>query len=125
MKKMILLIDDDIDELFIFNEALNELPDHVDCSFAKSITEGVKVLDTMRPDYIFLDLNMPGINGYEAISILKNLDVSRNIPVILYSTAVDETVQAKALQLGARGCVKKTESIAGLSCILKNLTASQ
>ena len=116
-------MDDDIDELFIFNEALNELPNHVDCSFASSITEGVTVLDTMKPDDIFLDLNMPGINGYEAISILKSLDVSRNIPVILYSTAVDETVQARALQLGARGCVKKTESIAGLSYILKNLTA--
>ena len=123
MKKKILLIDDDIDELLIFNEALNELPTAFSCNFANSVAEGLKVLQSITPDYIFLDINMPGVNGYEAIKILKGLDVSRNIPVILYSTAIDELVKAKALILGAKACVKKTDSIERLSYILKNLTS--
>ena len=63
MNKKILLIDDDEDEHMIFRTVINEIDDNIKCLYADSIQEGFKVLQQFMPDLIFLDINMPAING--------------------------------------------------------------
>lgn len=119
MNKKILLIDDDEDELYFFTEALIETRHSYECISARSVEEGMKLLDFTRPEFIFLDINMPKINGFEGLRLIKKLDTIRDIPVILYSTTVTEEVIEKGLLQGATACMQKTGSIAALASDLK------
>ncbi len=121
MNKQILLIDDDIDELYIFKEALNEMRNCFECMYADTVVEGLKILKNVLPDFIFLDINMPKINGLEGLLLIKKMKIFQNIPVILYSTAISEEINEKALALGAAGCIRKTGSIKTLSEVLVTL----
>jgi len=51
-----------------------------------------------RPSIIFLDLNMPGMSGWECIAILKESEANKDIPVVMYSTSkhAEEISRAKA-----------------------------
>ena len=115
MNKQILLIDDDEDELYFFTEALRETAHLFTCVGARSVEEGMRVLIHTRPEFIFLDINMPRINGFEGLKLIKKLDAIRSIPVILYSTAVTEEVTEKGILQGATACMQKTGSIATLA----------
>lgn len=121
MNKQLLLIDDDIDELYILNEALDETHENIVCRFIESIEEGLIILKNTTPDLIFLDINMPRIGGFEALSMIKKMTFLSEIPVILYSTAINEQITERALALGAAGCIKKTDSIKQLVSLLRSL----
>ena len=121
MTKRILLIDDDEDEMYFFTEALNEANCSFACLYANSVEEGLKMLNNKLPDYVFLDINMPKINGFEALSRIRNLEHTRHVSVILYSTAISEEVVKKGLAKGATACMRKTGSIESLAESLKIL----
>ena len=53
------------------------------------------------PDIIFLDINMPIINGWQCLSVLKEQEIYKSIPVIMYSTSSHSEHVEKARQLGA------------------------
>lgn len=110
MKKTVLLIDDDKDELMLFTEALSQLPGSYNCIWVQTPEEAVRLLDHIVPDYIFIDYNMPKTNGMKGIRQIKSLEDSRGIPVILYSTTIDEKSAREALLLGAAMCLKKPDT---------------
>jgi len=72
MNKHILLIDDDKDELLIFTDALEAKPGpgKFECSYAQSTLEAVQMLKHLVPDYIFIDYNIPKMNGLEFIDLI-------------------------------------------------------
>lgn len=107
MKKTVLLIDDDRDELVLFREALNHLPGDYNCIWVPSPEEAVGLLGHIVPDYIFIDYNMPKTNGINGIRQIKAARDSGRIPVILYSTSIDERSACEALSLGATMCLEK------------------
>ena len=120
MNKKILLIDDDDDELYFFSEALTETQHPYQCISARSVEEGMKVLNIMRPEFIFLDINMPRINGFEGLELIKKLETVRDVPVILYSTAITEEVIKRGSLRGATACMQKTGSITALANSLRS-----
>jgi len=121
MYKKILLIDDDEDEQFFFREALKEINVSVKCFCAMTAEEGIRLLRHFSPDFIFLDMNMPILNGLECLEIIKKDDGLKEIPVILYSTGMDEHMFEDATRMGAFACIKKKSSIEELALILKDL----
>lgn len=124
MIKKILLIDDDEDEQLIFNEALAETGNQVSLSCAKTAGEGIRLLQQLTPDYVFLDINMPILNGFECLSLIKKTDGINDIPVIIYSTGLNDHVCKKALQQGAADCIKKLSSINELAETLRKILKS-
>ena len=118
-KKNILLIDDDDDELEIFTIALDELNIAYNCSRAKSAEQAVKMLLNAIPDFIFLDVNMPGKNGFQCLEQLRSMETVRIIPVIIYSTHMDEKAGKSFLSMGATACIKKPWKISSLTGTLK------
>lgn len=64
------------------------------------------VLET-RPDVIVLDLMMPKVNGYEAISALKDDPVTQRIPVIVASAATRSGILTAVRELGAADFLQK------------------
>lgn len=88
--KRLFIIDDDVEDQEIFMEALREVDESIQCSSSTSGEEALKQLeqDTLTlPDLIFLDLNMPKLNGKQILREIKNTSSLKAIPVIMYSTS--------------------------------------
>ena len=118
MTKEILLIDDDADELEVFSEALRSVDKNIQCSQAKDLNEALEFLTYSSPAYIFIDYNMPEINGLEVVSEIKKIEKLANSRIVLYSNYVSEEMNKKAMALGAYKCVKKPNMI---NVLIKNL----
>lgn len=103
MYKNIFLAEDDPDDQFLFNDALKQIDDDIVCEIAANGKETISLLKKTEtlPDIIFLDLNMPLMNGFECLSKIKNDDRLRNIPIVIFTTSSNpEDIQATH-QLGA------------------------
>lgn len=85
----IFLIDDDTEDQEIFLDALKEVDPLIHCSFANDGEEALKLLGgdaLVKPDLLFIDLNMPKLNGKQVLSELKKSGTLKDIPVVMYST---------------------------------------
>src|SRR4029077_16624983 len=96
----------------------------VECFYFDSAKFAIKKLSVeknLQPDFIFLDLNMPGMNGIQALEELKKEETISDIPVVVYSTSILPAEKEKALQLGASFFFIKPSSIAELVKSLKEI----
>ena len=84
----ILNVDDDLEDIEIFCEAVREIDPSILCLVAKSAEEALQILtsEIELPEYIFLDINMPKIDGNACLREIKKDRRLSNIPVIMYST---------------------------------------
>ncbi|HEU4472836.1 MAG TPA: response regulator [Flavisolibacter sp.] len=99
-----LIVDDDLDDREMFCEALQQVSPQSTCYNAPNGKRAILALDNREieiPDLIFLDINMPVMNGWECLSRLKKAEAYRHIPVIMYSTSSDPDDARKARQLEA------------------------
>ena len=102
--KKVFLIDDDPDDRAFFCEALEEIAADILCY---SAVNGRKALSQIInkeieiPDVIFLDINMPQMNGWQFLSMLKQYEPYEKVPVIMYSTSSHPEDVEKARQSGA------------------------
>src|SRR6476619_7068217 len=90
MTKEILLIDDDADELEVFSEALRSVDKNFQCSQARDLNEALEFLTYSSPAYIFIDYNMPKINGLEVVSEIKKMEKLANSKIVLYSNYISK-----------------------------------
>jgi putative two-component system response regulator len=67
----------------------------------------LKIAVKQKPDLILLDINMPGMDGYEVCRELKNDPATRSIPVIFLTAELDQASRQKGLELGAVDYVTK------------------
>ena len=102
--RTILLIDDDTEDQEIFLDALKEIDPRVQCVFANDAEAALEQLNghgPTRPDILFIDLNMPKINGKQLLKELKRSEKLRHIPVIMYSTFFGQKDIEEITSLGA------------------------
>lgn len=121
--KTCLLIDDDQDDREIFLIALKDIGKEVECHFADNALMGLAQLDNnpnSTPDYIFVDLNMPGMNGRQCLIEIKNRDFLKAIPVIIYTTSSQPADMIELKALGAAAFITKPPSVKSLSKILSD-----
>lgn len=98
------LIDDDVDDQEIFAMALEKIDQNIGFISAKDGVEGLKKLtenNSFIPDYIFLDINMPRMNGMECLPEIRKLQHLRDAKIIMYSTTSNETIKRTSKALGA------------------------
>ncbi|MBP1225478.1 response regulator [Flavobacterium sp. 1355] len=120
--KNILQIDDDYDDCDFFSEALREVSE----AAYTSIHNPVQALQQLsnkviEPDLIFLDINMPYMNGIDVLTEIKKKDVLKNIPVIIFSTSIPSEIKNKIKTLGAMDCLIKPNEFNALKKILTNI----
>ena len=104
MVKKFLLVDDDTDDQELFCEALGEVDSTIICDYAADGFEALNKLKTGRenlPDIIFLDINMPEMDGWQCLTTIKNNGSYSDIPVIMYSTSSHKKLSKIAKDLGA------------------------
>jgi CheY-like chemotaxis protein len=121
MKKYILFIDDDTDELMIFLDAMNKVPGEFKCTYASSPHQAIEILKEVIPDFIFVDYNLPRLNGLQFLSLLKTDDKWKNVPKFLYSNRISDDISKMAKVLGATGCIEKTDTVGLLAVELRTI----
>jgi CheY-like chemotaxis protein len=109
----ILLVDDDEDDRSIMIEAINEIDKRIDCI---GLIQGIDALDYLNqniwslPDLIFLDLNMPMMDGKEFLKEMKSKEHLKHIPVTIYSTSKQKRDMEETKILGAISFISKPTS---------------
>ncbi|MDM8529704.1 PAS domain S-box protein [Anaerolineales bacterium HSG25] len=105
MTNKVLIVDDEPKNLDVLHTCLREADFKV--VTAKSGEAALKRIAYAKPDIILLDINMPGIDGYETCRRLKNNELSKDTPVI-FVTAETETVdKIRGLEMGAVDYITK------------------
>lgn len=115
--KTCLLIDDDIDDQEIFALVLKSLNPSITCITASDGIEAIQKLtmeETLNPDFIFLDLNMPRMDGKECLQEIKKIDRLKGIPIIIYSTSSEQKDILETRKLGASDYLEKQSSVTEL-----------
>ncbi|MEO6131014.1 MAG: response regulator [Saprospiraceae bacterium] len=121
---IVFLIDDDADDQEIFSIAMEKANKYAQCVFANDgidALEMLKIEKNFRPDFIFIDMNMPRMNGQQCLSQVKKLDHLKDIAVFMYSTSADPASIMENKRLGARDFILKPSSINELTSILSDI----
>jgi DNA-binding NtrC family response regulator len=100
---IIFYADDDAEDCELFIEALQHIDPSIKCITAKDGKEALAFLQYTPelPDYIFLDINMPLVNGKKCLIEIKQNQRFAEIPVIMYSTTSDTFEIQEYYKLGA------------------------
>lgn len=123
MIKVLFLIDDDQDDREIFREAVLKCNPKIEMLFASDGVDALEILrsSAVHPDVIFLDYNMPRMNGLECLKKLKESVDTKDIPTIMYTTSGNREHEKNILQLGADYYMQKTFSFETLCVELMRL----
>ncbi len=101
----ILLVDDQRDVRFVMSELLEDMGHEV--VEASSAPGGLEMLESERPDLLFLDLTMPGMSGMEALARIRRQDATRHTRVVLLTGSTSAEELDKARNLGIEGIISK------------------
>ena len=109
----ILLVDDDVDDQEIFLLTMQDTGAGVNCEFACDGIQALEKLgrDSYQPHLIFIDINMPKMNGMELLAELKQNPRLVETPIYMYSTSDQKEIVARCMELGASGFMKKSPDI--------------
>ncbi|MGR3810892.1 response regulator [Jiulongibacter sp. NS-SX5] len=122
---ILFLVDDDPEDQEIFEMALaeSEVAAQLVCfSSAHSVLEKLASLPHAEfPGFIFLDLNMPKINGLELLQLLSKHNYMQLSKIIIYSTSSNDKDITQAKSLGAHDYLIKPTNFGKLVCAIKQI----
>ncbi|HKQ84343.1 MAG TPA: response regulator [Steroidobacteraceae bacterium] len=119
MAKRALIVDDSRSARVILSRMLEGYGLKVDAS--ESAEQALTFLENERPDVIFMDHLMPGMDGFQAVQAIKSNPATAMIPVIMYTSQEGELYVSQARALGAVGVLPKTVKQADVSRVLYQL----
>lgn len=120
----IFLADDDAEDRDIFAEALAEVHAEAVLTVAEN---GIKLMDILSippvplPDVIFLDLNMPGKNGYDCIAEIRSDESMNGYPVVIFTTSSLRQDIDSMYEFGANRYVSKPSSFNKLKEVIRKV----
>jgi CheY-like chemotaxis protein len=121
------LIENDQEDQEIFSMALQEIAPAIACVFAEN---GVSALSHLKsnpsfvPSKIFIDMNMPLMNGKQCLEAIKKIDYLKEVPVYMYSTTADPISIAEVKSLGAVDFFEKPTSYFDFTVLLSKLISN-
>jgi len=123
---VVLLIDDDYDDWEIFSLAVKKIDNSIKCLHINSCEDAITALISkkVQPDYVFLDLNMPGMQGHECLLQVKKTKHLQAVPIIIYSTSNHPLERKELLAAGASFYICKTNTFNELIDQLKLVIAN-
>jgi len=124
--RIIYLADDDPDDRFLIKEAINEIHNRITFIEAEN---GLELLDSIESltdpsqALILLDMNMPMMNGIEAITAIRNNPRFSGIEAIMISTSSDPSLAERAFQAGVNSYFTKPDTYEGFINLARQLKA--
>ncbi len=118
----ILFVDDDFDELYLFNEALEHAGFNITLSHANDGNELMSSLQsTALPDMVIMDMNMPHKDGLEALTEIRSQDTFKNLPVLIYSVTKNLDSINACYEKGANLFIIKPNNFDGMLTVVKKI----
>ena len=120
----VFIIDDDLDDQEIFSLVTRQISDDIKCIFAN---DGMNALDILQantsfiPGLIFIDINMPKVNGIKCLTEIKKIIRLQHVPVYMYSTSAEPAIVEECKINGATGFIKKSIDISDLKDELEKI----
>lgn len=108
----ILIVEDDPAQQLLYTRMLKKY--HFDLLTVPSAEDAFDVINEQFPNLILMDVGLPGINGIEAIRILKNDVRSAHIPIIVITAGTNTHMQLSAKEAGTDGFLTKPFDIPDL-----------
>ncbi|HWZ14002.1 MAG TPA: response regulator [Mucilaginibacter sp.] len=105
-----LIIDDDQDDQEIFLMCVRKISKDINCM---AMDDGINALSMLAskpqyiPDYIFVDVNMPKMNGIDCLRALKGIDRLKDTKIFMYSTTSETSTLNESKRLGANDFIVK------------------
>lgn len=123
----LMYIDDDAEDREFFREAVRNIDPQLMCYMAKDGAEGLADLKEMivMPDFIFVDVNMPIMNGRQFLMEIKKLPRLRSIPVLMYSTTNHPDEIQEYLELGAYKVLVKPNTLTKIESLVRTVIQDQ
>lgn len=110
----IYVVEDDVNQAMSTRLALEKMAGEIEVCYSKSADDAIALLLpdggqplSWEPDLIFLDINMPGIDGVEMLRRLKNDERTKHVPTIMFTASLDPEEEKTCLDLGTAGFVHK------------------
>jgi CheY-like chemotaxis protein len=92
---------------------------HADISVAESGTDAIAILERKRDvDIVLMDIMMPGMDGYDTIRAIRQLDHYKGLPIIAVTGKVVVGERLRCIEAGANDYVPKPVDIAELLAVL-------
>jgi len=117
--KRALIVDDSRSARLILERILQRY--EIDVDSAESAEAAIAYLTSTRPDVIFMDHLMPGMDGFQAVQAIKNNPLTATIPIMMYTSQEGELYLGQARALGAVGVLPKQIKPADVSKVLYQL----
>lgn len=118
----VLFVDDDTDEFYLFNEALEQSELPIQLTRAHDGNQLLQVLkNDAHPDIILVDLNMPYKDGLEALREIRSNEAYQKIFIIIYSITGDKNSITMAYDIGADMYLIKPEDFDGMLSVVKKV----
>lgn len=107
--KILMIVEDDVDDRLYFCNAVKEIDASYECLEAWNGVHAFQVLRKAKqlPDFIFIDINMPVMNGLDCLEKLKEDELLKRIPVIIYTTSKYQKNIDYTRELGASYFITK------------------
>jgi CheY-like chemotaxis protein len=126
IQRTILIADDDPDDRYLINRAFKDIMLPEKLRFVENGQQLLTYLDNIPgddelPGLIVLDLNMPLIDGMEALKQLKSSHRYKNIPVVIFSTSRNPEEESQVRELGAADFITKPSSYTEVKVAVKLL----
>jgi DNA-binding response OmpR family regulator len=115
------LIDDDVDDQEIFCTVIDTIAPTWKCITAVNGQSALAMLKSMKilPDIIFLDLNMPLMNGRQFLHEVNRQKIIDGVPIIVLTTSADYSTKVATLELGAKQFITKPDKFSDWETVLK------
>jgi two-component system response regulator len=122
MPRNILYVEDNQDAIAFFSRVVNKLGDYnfvtrEDGSSAISLLEEKK---DFTPEMILLDINLPGMNGFEILQYVRSKTAYKHVPVIMFTSSDDDGDVQKSYEYGANAYLIKPDSLQSLKEVLQD-----
>jgi CheY-like chemotaxis protein len=118
-RKSALIVDDSRTARHLLGQML--LQHRIKVEMAESAEDALDFLSDSRPDVIFMDHMMPGMDGFQAVRAIKNNPATATIPIMMYTSQAGELYVGQARALGAVGVLPKQIKPVQVSDMLKSL----
>ncbi len=118
MKKKILIVDDNTDLNKVLQMSLKESYETIS---AINGEDAVDLAVTEVPDLIIMDLMMNGMNGFEAIRLIRQVPKTRSIPVIAITAGLSNTVEEECTRIGCNDFLFKPFTASQLNSSITKL----
>jgi PAS domain S-box-containing protein len=105
MMNKILIVDDEPNNLDVLRDCLRDAGFKV--LVAQSGEMALKRVEHIKPDIVLLDVNMPGMNGFETCRRLKNNEATKEIPIIFITAKTESASQVEGFEIGAVDYITK------------------